>query len=79
MGADIAAFQGAVGGSDEANALGGKLVQAMVDNLLFIGTVKAAAPVYHSNKLINFPEFQTASYSYYWSYPYRGPQWSLSE
>ncbi len=79
MADDIAAFQGAIAGSDESNALGAKLVQAMVDNLLFIGTVKAAAPVYHSNKLLNFPEFQTASYSYYWAYPYRGPQWSLTE
>jgi peptide/nickel transport system substrate-binding protein len=79
MADDILAFQGATAGSDESNALGAKLVQAMVDNLLFIGTVKAAAPVYHSNDLKNFPEFQTASYSYYWSYPYRGPQWSLEE
>ncbi len=79
MGTDILAFQSAIAGSDESNRLGAKLVQAMVDNLLFIGTVKSAAPVYHSNKLINFPEFKTASYSYYWSYPYRGPQWSLSE
>ena len=79
MGADILAFQAATAGSDESNALGAKLVQSMVDNLLFIGTVKAAAPVYHSNKLVNFPEFQTASYSYYWAYPYRGPQWSLDE
>ncbi len=79
MGADILAFQSATSGSSEADALGAKLVQSMVDNLLFIGTVKAAAPVYHSNALINFPEFQTASYSYYWSYPYRGPQWSLEE
>ncbi|MCF6304555.1 MAG: ABC transporter substrate-binding protein [Rhodobacteraceae bacterium] len=79
MADDIAAFQGAIAGSDESNALGAKLVQAMVDNLLFIGTVKAAAPVYHSNKLLNFPEFRTASYSYYWAYPYRGPQWSLTE
>ena len=79
MADDIAAFQGAIAGSDESNALGAKLVQAMVDNLLFIGTVKAAAPVYHSNKLLNIPEFRTASYSYYWAYPYRGPQWSLSE
>ena len=79
MADDISAFQGATAGSDESNALGAKLVQAMVDNLLFIGTVKAAAPVYHSNDLKNFPEFQTASYSYYWSYPYRGPQWSLEE
>jgi len=79
MADDISAFQGATAGSDESNALGAKLVQAMVDNLLFIGTVKAAAPVYHSNALKNFPDFQTASYSYYWSYPYRGPQWSLEE
>ena len=79
MGEDIKAFQAATAGSDESNALGAKLVQAMVDNLLFIGTVKAAAPVYHSNKLKNFPQFKTASYSYYWAYPYRGPQWSLSE
>jgi peptide/nickel transport system substrate-binding protein len=79
MADDILAFQGATAGSDESNVLGAKLVQAMVDNLLFIGTVKAAAPVYHSNALKNFPEFQTASYSYYWSYPYRGPQWSLEE
>lgn len=79
MAEDILAFQSAIAGSDESNALGAKLVQSMVDNLLFIGTVKAAAPVYHSNDLKNFPEFQTASYSYYWSYPYRGPQWSLGE
>lgn len=79
MGEDIKAFQAATAGSDESNRLGAKLVQAMVDNLLFIGTVKAAAPVYHSNKLINFPQFKTASYSYYWAYPYRGPQWSLTE
>lgn len=79
MGADILAFQTAIAGSDESNALGAKLVQSMVDNLLFIGTVKSAAPVYHSNKLVNFPEFQTASYAYYWAYPYRGPQWSLDE
>jgi peptide/nickel transport system substrate-binding protein len=79
MGKDILAFQSAIAGSDESNRLGAKLVQTMVDNLLFIGTVKAAAPVYHSNKLVNFPEFKTASYSYYWAYPYRGPQWSLEE
>jgi len=77
MNDDILAFQSATAGSDESNALGASLVQSMVDNLLFIGTVKAAAPVYHSNAIANFPEFQTASYSYYWSYPYRGPQWSL--
>ena len=79
MADDIAAFQSAVAGSDESNEIGARLVQGMVDNLLFIGTVKAAAPVYHNNALHNFPEFQTASYSYYWAYPYRGPQWSLAE
>ena len=79
MGKDIIAFQAATVGSAESDALGAKLVQSMVDNLLFIGTVKSAAPVYHSNKLTNFPPFKTASYSYYWSYPYRGPQWSLGK
>jgi peptide/nickel transport system substrate-binding protein len=37
--------------------------------------VKSSSPVYHSNTVKNFPEYKTASYSYYRSYPYRGPQW----
>ena len=72
---DISAFQGATAGTPESNRLGQKLVKNLTENLLFIGTVKSVSPVYHSNTLKNFPEYKTASYSYYRSYPYRGPQW----
>ncbi len=76
---DINAFQGAVVGTDESNTLGARLVKNMVENLLFIGTVKAVAPIYHNNKLKNFTEFKTQSYAYYRSYPYRPTQWFLDE
>ncbi|NOX73019.1 MAG: ABC transporter substrate-binding protein [Alphaproteobacteria bacterium] len=79
MMADIDAFQAAIAGSDESNKIGKRLVQNVVDNLLFIGTVKAVAPIYHSNKLKNFTEFQTQSYAYYRTYPYRATQWFLDE
>jgi len=76
---DINAFQGAVVGTDESNKLGERLVKNMVENLLFIGTVKAVAPIYHSNKLKNVTEFLTQSYAYYRAYPYRPTQWYLDE
>ncbi|MCJ8323470.1 MAG: ABC transporter substrate-binding protein [Rhizobiales bacterium] len=76
---DINAFQSAVVGTDESNRLGAKLVQNMVDNLLFIGTVKAVLPVYHSNNLKNFPKFKIQSGAFLRAYPYRGPQWYLTE
>ena len=72
---DISAFQSAIPGSAESDRLGQKLVKTLTENLLFIGTVKSVSPVYHSNTLKNFPEYKTASYAYYRSYPYRGPQW----
>ncbi len=72
---DISAFQGATAGTPESDRLGKRLVKNLTENLLFIGTVKSVSPVYHSNTLKNFPEYKTASYSYYRSYPYRGPQW----
>ncbi len=77
--ADINAFQSAIAGSDESNEIGERLVQTVVDNLLFIGTVKAVAPIYHNNDLKNFTEFQTQSYAYYRTYPYRATQWWLDE
>lgn len=76
---DIDAFQSAIAGSDESNEIGARLVQTVVDNLLFIGTVKAVAPIYHNNDLKNFTEFQTQSYAYYRTYPYRATQWWLDE
>ncbi len=76
---DINLFQSAIAGSDESNEIGARLVQNVVDNLLFIGTVKAVAPIYHNNDLKNFTEFQTQSYAYYRTYPYRATQWWLDE
>ena len=76
---DISAFQAEKAGSAESNRLGQKLVKTLTENLLFIGTVKSVSPVYHSNTLKNFPEYKTASYAYYRSYPYRGPQWYFGE
>ncbi len=77
--ADIAAFQSATPGSDEQAAIGARMVERMTKQLLFIGTVKAVSPVFHRNVLKNVPEFKTASYDYYWAYPYRGDQWFLDE
>ncbi|MGE4611449.1 MAG: ABC transporter substrate-binding protein [Paracoccaceae bacterium] len=77
--AGIDAFQSAIAGSDESNAIGASLVDTVVDNLLFIGTVKAVAPIYHNNDLKNFTQFQTQSYAYYRTYPYRATQWWLDE
>lgn len=76
---DINAFQSAVVGSDEQNKIGARLVQNLNDNMLFIGTVKAVLPVYHSNNLKNFPKFKTNSSAFYRAFPYRGPQWYLTE
>jgi peptide/nickel transport system substrate-binding protein len=76
---DISAFQAEMAGSAESDRLGQKLVKTLTENLLFIGTVKSVSPIYHSNNLKNFTEYKTASYSYYRSYPYRGPQWYLDE
>jgi len=76
---DINAFQSAAGGSEEFNTLGARLVENMVSNMLFIGAVQAPAPIYHRNALKNFQEFQTHSYEYYRTYPYRATQWYLDE
>ena len=75
MMADIDKFQAATAGSDESNKIGARLVKTMAESLLFIGTVKAVAPIYHSNNLKNFTTFKTQSYAYYRAYPYRPTQW----
>ena len=76
---DINAFQSAPIGSDEQNALGLKLAEKMVDEMLFIGTVRAPAPIYHRNALKNFADFKTWSYEYYRTFPYLPAQWYLDE
>ena len=76
---DINAFQSATIGSAESDALGARMVENMVSNLLFIGTAQVPAPVYHRNALKNFTEFKTSSYEYYRTYPYRAAQWYFDE
>lgn len=76
---DINAFQSTPAGTPESDALGARMVENMVGNLLFIGTVQAPAPIYHRNALKNFRPFTTHSYEYYRTYPYRGTQWYLDE
>jgi peptide/nickel transport system substrate-binding protein len=76
---DINGFQSAVAGSETSNMLGARLVENMVSNLLFIGTVQAPAPIYRNNDLKNFTEFKTQSYEYYRTTPYRPDQWFLDE
>ena len=76
---DINAFQSATAGSPEFETLGARLVENMTKNLLFIGVAQSPAPIYRRNVLKNFQEFQTHSYEYYRTYPYRAPQWYLDE
>ncbi len=76
---DIEAFQQAVPGSDWAGEIGARLAKTMAEQLLFIGTVQAPNPIVVRNGLKNVPEFQTWSYEYYRTYPYRGTQWFLAE
>ncbi|MDI3337100.1 ABC transporter substrate-binding protein [Defluviimonas aestuarii] len=77
--ADINTLQSTPAGTDEFKATANRMVEAMVSNLLFIGTALTPDPIYHRNALKNFPEFKTASYEYYRTYPYRGHQWYFDE
>lgn len=77
--ADINALQSTMSGTPEFEALANRLVENMTGNLLFIGTALTPDPIYHRNALKNVPEFLTASYEYYRTYPYRASQWWLDE
>ena len=77
--ADVNAFQSADQSSVEFEKIGERMVKNMVENMLFIGTVNAPAPMIHHNNLNNFTEFKTHSYEYYRTYPYRATQWWLAE
>ena len=72
-------YQSSAPGSDASIAAAQSMVEIMTGNLLFIGTINAPAPIYRSNKLMNFHEFKTQSYEFYRTYPYRPAQWWLSE
>jgi len=76
----IAKFQSYPPGSDDQNKLGNEMVQVLVDNLYFIGTVGGIpGPVYHNNRLGNFRTMTVVTYDYYRIYPYRSPQWYLKK
>jgi len=79
LAADIGALQSTPAGTDEFKVIANRLVENMTSNLLFIGTALTPDPIYHRNALKNFPEFKTASYEYYRTYPYRGAQWFFDE
>ncbi|MBC7141397.1 MAG: ABC transporter substrate-binding protein [Rhodobacteraceae bacterium] len=76
---DINMLQSTPSGTDEFKAIANRLVENMTSNLLFIGTALTPDPIYHRNALKNFPEFKTASYEYYRTYPYRASQWYFDE
>ena len=76
---DINALQSEAPGSKKSEQLAQNMVKNMVENLLFIGVVQSPAPMIHHNNLKNFKQFQTHSYEYYRTYPYRATQWWLDE
>lgn len=76
---DINALQSADQASAEFAALTEAMVKSMTENMLFIGTVNAPAPMIHRHALNNFTMFQTHSYEYYRTYPYRATQWWLAD
>ena len=76
---DVNAFQSAPIGSPEQEALATKLATKMVDEMLFIGTVLAPAPLIYNNDLKNMTQFKTTSYEYYRTFPYLPQQWWLDE
>ncbi len=68
---DIAAFHSAEIGSEEFNMRGSRLVETMVSNLLFIGTVATVGPIYRRNALKNIRPFSIHGYEAA-NYPWRG-------
>ncbi len=76
---DINAFQSTPVGTPESDKIGARMVENLVANLLYIGTVQVPAPIYHRNVLKNFTTYKTHSFEYYRSYPYRPTQWWLDE
>ncbi|MEO0379553.1 MAG: ABC transporter substrate-binding protein [Pseudomonadota bacterium] len=76
---DVATMQAAAPGSAEQSAAGEAIAKAFTENQLFIGTVIAPSPIVVRNGLANVTQFQTSSYEYYRTYPYRATQWFLAE
>lgn len=76
----VFAFQGVQFGTDESNTIGSEIVDDVLEQLYFIGTVGSIpAPVYYHNNLGNFRSFTAKTYDFYWAFPYRPNQWFLNE
>jgi peptide/nickel transport system substrate-binding protein len=75
----IGTVQSSVVGTAASNAAVSELIALTTENLIYYGIVLAPGPVYHRNSLKNFPTFKTASYEFYRTYPYIGPQWYIDE
>lgn len=75
---EIAAFHSAAIGSEEFKMLGSCLVEDMVSNMLFIGTVASVGPIYRRNALKNIKRFSKHGYEAA-NYPWRGTQVYLDE
>ncbi|MGF1501694.1 MAG: ABC transporter substrate-binding protein [Paracoccaceae bacterium] len=73
-------FQALEIGSPESNEIGKQVADIHAENLWKIGVVgETITPVVTSNKLGNFKPFTSATYDYYWAYPYAPTQWYLTE
>ena len=67
-------------GSAESDAVGEKIVDIHVDNLLKIGIAgNIQMPIIHTNNLGNFGPYTVVSYDYYRVYPMLPSQWYFTE
>jgi len=67
-------------GSEESNRIGREVADIHAENLWKLGLVGSTIqPVVTSNALGNYKAFTSASYDYYWAYPYSTTQWYLEE
>lgn len=67
-------------GSEESNEIGRQIADIHAENLWKIGLVGSTIqPAITSNNLKNFRPFTSATYDYYWAYPYAPTQWYLTQ
>ena len=71
----LVAWKKTTPGSEEFKTLGSRMIDIQLDNLMFIGTVRAPNVIYRSNELRNFEPFKTQSHTFFRTYPYNPEQW----
>ncbi len=71
-------FAAAVQGSDESNALGAKLIQLNLENMVIIGTAGAVPQInVVSNKLVNVPRWNLNAYRAGFAHSQQVEQWAF--